>query len=126
MDLVVSALAALALYKPVGVGGIVAGTGIGTTVAALAQAVILRRKFNGLELARLLSTTVRITVAAGALAAVGYGVWDVLDQALGRGLGGQVISLGTGLAAGGAVYLGAARLLRIAELDQIMRLLPGR
>ena len=31
LDLVVSALAALALYKPFGVGGIVAGTGIGTT-----------------------------------------------------------------------------------------------
>jgi putative peptidoglycan lipid II flippase len=126
MDLVVSAVAALALYKPFGVGGIVAGTGIGTTAAALAQAVILRRKFGGLELGRLLSTTVRIAVAAAALAAVGYGVWDLLDQALGRGLGGQVVSLGAGLAAGGVVYLAAARLLRIAELEQIMRLLPGR
>jgi putative peptidoglycan lipid II flippase len=126
IDLVVSALAALALYRPFGVGGIVAGTGIGTTAAAVAQAVILRRSFGGLELGRLLSTAVRIAVAAAALAAVGYGVWDVLDQALGRGLGGQVISLGTGLAAGGAVYLGVARLLRIAELAQIMRLLPGR
>ena len=48
VDLVVSALAALALYKPFGVGGIVAGTGIGTTVAAVAQAGILRREFGGL------------------------------------------------------------------------------
>jgi hypothetical protein len=42
LDLVVSALAALALYKPFGTGGIVAGTGIGTTAAVVAQAVVLR------------------------------------------------------------------------------------
>ena len=54
----------LALYEPFGVGGIVAGTGIGTTVAAVAQAVILRREFGGLELRRLLSTSLRITLAS--------------------------------------------------------------
>ncbi len=53
IDLVVSALAAFLLYKPFGTGGIVAGTGIGTTVAVVAQAVILRREFDGLELRRL-------------------------------------------------------------------------
>ena len=39
IDLVVSAVAALALYKPFGVGGIVAGTGIGTSAAVVAQAL---------------------------------------------------------------------------------------
>ena len=47
----------------------------------------------------------------------------MLDERLGRGLGGQIVSLGAGLAAGGVVYLGVARLLRIAELEQILRLL---
>jgi putative peptidoglycan lipid II flippase len=126
IDLVVSALAALALYSPFGVGGIVAGTGIGTTVAVVAQAVILRRKFGGLELRRLTSTTVRITVAAAALAGVGWLVWDVLDQALGRGLAGQIVSLGSGLAVGLAAYLAVAKLLRVAELEQMSRLLLRR
>lgn len=126
LDLAVSTLAALLLYKPFGTGGIVAGTGIGTTAAVVAQAVVLRREFDGLELRRLLDTGVRIALAAAALAAVSFGVWDVLDGALGRGLGGQIVSLGTALGAGGLVYLGAARLMRIAELEQIMRLLPGR
>jgi putative peptidoglycan lipid II flippase len=126
LDLVVSALAALALYSPFGVGGIVAGTGIGTTAAVIAQAVILRREFDGLELRRLFSTATRITIAATALAAVSYGVWHVLDSGLGRGLGGQVISLGTGLALGGLTYVAAAKLLRIAELEQILRLLRRR
>ncbi len=123
LDLVASALAALVLYKPFGVGGIVAGTGIGTTVAVLAQGVILRREFDGLELARLLSTGLRITAAAAALAAVSFGVWDALDSLLGRGLGGQIVSLCAGLGLGFVVYLGVAKLLRIAELEQILRLL---
>jgi putative peptidoglycan lipid II flippase len=126
IDLVVSALAALALYKPFGVGGIVAGTGIGTTAAVIAQAVILRREFGGLELGHLFSTAARITLASAALAGVGWVVWDLLDEALGRDLVGQIVSLGGGLAAGGLVYLGLARALRISELEQIMRLLPSR
>jgi len=126
IDLVVSALAALALYEPFGVGGIVAGTGIGTSVAVIAQAVILRREFGGLELRRLFSTALRITIAAAALAAVGWMVWDVLDQALGRGLMGQIVSLGVGLGAGGVVYVAVAKLLQVAELEQMSRLLLRR
>ncbi|HEY8808678.1 MAG TPA: murein biosynthesis integral membrane protein MurJ [Solirubrobacterales bacterium] len=123
LDLVVSALGALLLYKPFGTGGIVAGTGIGTTAAVLAQAIVLRRELGGLELGRLLSTGMRITLAAAALAAVSFGAWDLLDEALGRGLFGQIVSLGSALALGGLVYVGAAKLLRIAELEQITRLL---
>ncbi len=126
LDLVVSAVAALALYKPFGTGGIVAGTGIGTTAAVVAQAVVLRHEFGGLELRRLIETTAKITIAAAALAAVSFGVWDVLDDALGRGLAGQLISLGAGLGLGGLTYLGTAKLLRIAELEQITRLLRRR
>jgi putative peptidoglycan lipid II flippase len=123
IDLVVSAAAALALYKPFGVGGIVAGTGIGTSAAVVAQALILRREFGGLELGRLFSTASRITIASAALAGVSWLVWDLLDAALGRGLAGQVISLGGGLAVGGLVYVAVAKLLRVAELEQIARLL---
>jgi putative peptidoglycan lipid II flippase len=126
LDLVVSALGALVLYKPFGTGGIVAGTGIGTTAAVVAQAAVLRRELGGLELGRLLSTGIRIALAAGALAAVSFGVWDLLDSALGRGLGGQIVSLGIALALGGLVYVGAAKLLRIAELEQITRLVRRR
>jgi putative peptidoglycan lipid II flippase len=126
IDLVVSAVAALVLYKPFGVGGIVAGTGVGTSTAVFAQAYILRREFGGLELGRLLSTTIRISIASAMLAAVGWVTWDLLDSALGRGLAGQIISLGSGLVLGGVAYFVAAKALRIAELEQIMRLLRRR
>ena len=58
--------------------------------------------------------------------AVSWVVWDVLDEALGRGLLGQIVSLGVGLAAGGVVYVAIAKLLRVAELEQMSRLLLRR
>jgi len=125
-DLVVSILGAALLYKPFGTGGIVAGTGIGTSAAVVAQALILRREFGGLELGRLFSTASRITVASAALAGVSWLVWDLLDEALGRGLVGQIASLGVALAVGGLVYVAVAKLLRVAELEQITRLLRRR
>jgi putative peptidoglycan lipid II flippase len=124
-NLAVTALAALALYH-LGVGGIVASTAIATTASVVAQGVILRRLLGGLELGALLSVSLRICLAAAALAAVSYEIWDLLDGLLGRGLAGQVVSLGCGLALGAVVYLAAARLLRIAELEQIMRVVRRR
>jgi putative peptidoglycan lipid II flippase len=125
VNLVITALAALGLYH-LGVGGIVAATAIATAATVLLQCVILRRILNGLELGRLLDAAVRITIAAAALAAVSFGVWDILDNALGRGLAGQIVSLGVALGAGGIVYVGAAKLLRVKELDQVLRLVRRR
>jgi putative peptidoglycan lipid II flippase len=126
LDLIVSTLGALFLYKPFGTGGIVAGTGIGTTAAVVAQAIVLRREFDGLELRRLASTGARIAIASAALGGVTFVVWNVLDNLLGRGLGGQILSVGTALGLGGIVYLLAARMMKIAELEQITRLLRRR
>jgi putative peptidoglycan lipid II flippase len=125
-NLAITALAALALYEPFGVGGIVASTAIATGASVTAQCVILRRELGGLELPRLGDTVARVAIAAAALAAVSFGVWDGLDGALGRSLPAQIVSLGGGLAAGGAVYLLLARALRLAELDQIIRLIRRR
>jgi putative peptidoglycan lipid II flippase len=124
-NLVVTAGAALALYH-LGVGGIVASTAIATAASVVAQGVILRRLLHGLELGRLFSAAARVTVAAAGLAAISWIVWDVLDGALGRGLLGQIASLGIGLAAGGVVYVAIAKLLRVAELEQMSRLLLRR
>jgi putative peptidoglycan lipid II flippase len=124
-NLALTAGAAGALYH-LGVGGIVASTAIATVASVVAQGVILRRLIDGLEIGRLLSAAIRITIAAAGLAAISWIVWDVLDDLLGRGLLGQIASLSVALAAGLAVYLSVAKLLRLAELEQMSRLLPGR
>ncbi len=122
-NLAVTAIAAALLYKPYGVGGIVASTGIATAASVFAQCVVLRRALGGLELGRLAFSTVRIALAAAALAAVSYAVWDVLDRQLGRSVADQAISLIAGLGAGAAVYLAAVWVMRVPELSQIGRLL---
>jgi putative peptidoglycan lipid II flippase len=122
INLAVTAIAALALYSPFGVGGIVAATAIATATSVVTQMVVLRRQLGRLELGRLIWTAVRVTAAAAALAGAGYGIWYVLDQALGRGLGAQIVSLGMGLTVGAGVYAAAITILRIPEAQQIWRL----
>ena len=52
VNLAITAIAALALYWPFGVGGIVAATAIATAASVLAQALVLRRELGRLELGR--------------------------------------------------------------------------
>jgi putative peptidoglycan lipid II flippase len=125
-NLAITALAALVLYKPFGIGGIVASTALATAGSVTAQCFVLRRTLGGLQLGRFFDSTIRVAIASAGLALVSFAVWDVLDHALGRSLGGQLVSLTSGLAAGGAVYLAVVRILRVPELDQIMRLLRRR
>ncbi len=125
-NLVITAIAALALYGPFEVAGIVAATAIATAASVLAQVLVLRQHLRRLELGRLAWTTVRVTAAAAVLAAVSLGVWEVLDDALGRGLAGQIVSLGTALLAGAAVYAVAITMMRIPEVEQIRAILRWR
>ncbi len=121
-NLTLTALFSLLFYEPFGVGGIVAATAIATAASVVAQALVLRGALGRLELGRLGWTTIRVSIAAAALAGAAYAVWSVLDEALGRGLAGQIVSLGTALLAGGLVYVAAVTLMRIPEAAQIRNL----
>jgi putative peptidoglycan lipid II flippase len=122
INLGVTAIAALALYSPFGVGGIVAATAIATIASVVAQALILRRELGGLELGGFISSSIRITIAAAALAAAAYVTWSGLDTALGESTAAQIVSLGGGLTAGAAIYFSAVTLLRVPEVSQLWRL----
>jgi putative peptidoglycan lipid II flippase len=65
-------------------------------------------------------------IASVPLGIVAYGVWYGLDQALGRSLIAQVISVGGAIAAGTAVYIGAVLALRVPEAHQIARIVRSR
>jgi putative peptidoglycan lipid II flippase len=125
-NLAITALGALVLYGPFGVGGIVAATAIATAASVTAQCVVLRDALGGLELGRLLSSSLRIGVASAALAGVAYLTWTVLDDALGRGLAAQIFEMAAALGAGLVVYVGVVAALRVPELEQIRRLVTRR
>jgi putative peptidoglycan lipid II flippase len=126
VNLVITAIGALVLHGPFGVGGIVAATVIATGVSVLIQIRVLRAQLGRLELGRFTWTSLRVTFASALLAGASYGVWYALDSALGRGLGAQVISLAAGLGIGALVYAGAIFALRIPEAQQVVRLLRSR
>ena len=55
-----------------------------------------------------------------------YGVWNALDDALGRSLLGQIISVGGGILVGSAAYAGLVLAMRIPEAHQIRDLFTRR
>ena len=71
---------------------------------AVAQAYFLRRQLHGFEIGRTLRAVAGILVAGALLGVVSYGVWYVLDEALGRSLLAQLVSVLRALALGSAVY----------------------
>lgn len=126
VNLAITATAALILYRPFGVGGIVAATAIATAVSVALQSGILRGLLGRLELGRLLVTTWAVTVSAAALGATSYVVWWAFDAVLGRGLVAQAISLSFGLGAGLVAYAGAIAFVGLPEATMIWRLLRRR
>jgi putative peptidoglycan lipid II flippase len=123
-NLVANAALDAAFYR-FGTWGIPLATTVVNIAGTVALVLLLRRRLGRVEFRGIAAAVVRIVAATAALAAAAYAVWRVLDEALGRSTGGQVVSLGVALAAGGAVYVGACLLLRVRELDAL-RSLRGR
>ncbi len=121
LNLLVTAIGSLLLYKPFGIAGIVAATAIATAASVVVQTLILRRQLNGLELGSLIDGTLRIAAASALLAGIAYGVWSLLEGALGEGLGAQIVSVGGALALGAAGYLAAVLALGVPEARQLLR-----
>jgi putative peptidoglycan lipid II flippase len=127
LNLGVNVAVSVALYKPFGIPGIVVGTAASSAAMTFAQMHYLRRELHGrLEGRRTAVVVAQMVAASALLAAVSYGTWKLLDEALGRGLLGQIVSVGAGLGLGAIVYASTVHLLRIPEARQIERLLAGR
>ena len=115
----------VALYR-VGTWGIPLAISLANIAGAAALVALLRLRVGPVDAGRMADSLVRVTLAAGVLAAVAYGIWWVLDDALGRSFGGQLGSLAAALAAGVLAYLVSCRLLRVRELDSLLTLLARR
>jgi len=126
LNLLVTGLVSFALYREYEVAGIVAATAVATIASVIAQALLLRSQIGGLELRAFGATAARVAIASAGLAVVAYFVWAGLDEVVGRGLGGQIISVGGALLAGGTVYAAAVFAMRVPEAGQLIRLIPGR
>ncbi|HUP32209.1 MAG TPA: murein biosynthesis integral membrane protein MurJ [Gaiellaceae bacterium] len=110
-----------ALYR-VGAWGIPLAISLANIAGVALLFVALRRRVGPLDLRETTRSFLLVTLASVALAAVSYGVWRVLDDALGRSFPGQLTSLGAALIVGGVVYLVACRALRVRELATLLSL----
>jgi putative peptidoglycan lipid II flippase len=120
-NIVFNALLYAVLYR-VGVWGVPLAISIANVAGAAALVLLARRRLDGLDLGRTLEAFLRIAGASAVLGAVAFGVWWPLDEALGRGVLAQIVSLGSALAAGGAVYLLVCRVLGVREIDTLLSL----
>jgi putative peptidoglycan lipid II flippase len=126
VTLAINAAVSAALYGPIGIGGIVLGTVVSTAAMTVGQAYFLRRRTGGLQLGTTLKAAAKMIMAAAVLGAVAYGTWYVLDDALGRSLAAQLVSVGAALTLGSAVYAAIVLALRIPEAHQILELFTRR
>ncbi|MGB9184699.1 MAG: murein biosynthesis integral membrane protein MurJ [Solirubrobacteraceae bacterium] len=127
VNLIVDVIVSVALYKPLGIAGLLIGTVAANVVMTWLQLRRLRIGFNGrLELGQTTMVTVRIVVATVIMSAVAYLIWKGLDSVLGQALVAQILSIGVALAAAGAVYARLVLLMRIPEARQIESLVSSR
>ncbi len=117
------------LVGPMGVGGLALALSVTASLEVLGLLWALRGRLRGLDGGELLSSLVRSTAAAAVAALVMFGglqlihvsLPTLLDHALGRLVVLLVLSV-----VGGAVFLGAAALLRSPEIGELRRLLGRR
>ncbi len=127
INLIVDVILSVALYRPLGIAGLVIGTGTANLLMAALQLRRLQIGFNRrLDLHQTVMITARIIVVAIPTGVIARIVWALLDGLVGTGLVGQVISVGTAIAAAGGFYIWAISHMRIPEWRQIERTLIGR
>jgi len=123
VDIVVS----VALYKPLGIAGLVIGTLAANVVMTALLMHRLRIGLNGrVEGAQTIMITMRIIVASALLAGVSWVVWYLLNALFGASTIGQIVSVGGAAGAGLLVYSRAVLLMRIPEAQQVRGLIMAR
>ncbi len=127
LNMIVDVIVSVALYKPLGIAGLVIGTAAANAVMTALQIRRLRRGLNGrLEGAQTMMVTIRILIASALLGGLSWALWKGLDALLGRSLPGQLVSVGLAIAVGIAFYGKAVLSMRIPEAQQIETLVVGR
>jgi putative peptidoglycan lipid II flippase len=127
INMVVDIIVSVALYKPLGIAGLVIGTATANIVMAYIQFRRLRIGFNGhLEGAETLMISARILIAAVAMAAIARVVWMLANSVVGDSTIGLVFSVGIAVAVAGGFYVWAISHMRVPEWQQIESMLMRR
>jgi putative peptidoglycan lipid II flippase len=127
MNIVVDIIVSIALYKPLGIAGLIIGTIAANVVMTGLQLQRLRAGLNGrLEGAQTVMVTARVLVASALLGAVSWVVWKLLSELLGTSLPAQIVSVGGAGVVGVLVYVRTVLAMHIPEAHQVGNLIRAR
>ena len=118
----------LALYKPFGIAGLVIGTAVASLGMTLEPGLVPAPGAGRAAWragARVIAVA-QMCVAAAALGGAAYLTWWGIDDAAGRSVPAQIVSVGLAIVAGSLIYAGAVLLMRIREAEQILALVRAR
>ena len=111
-----------AVFYRVGAWGIPFAVSLANVAGTAALLFLLRRRLGRIDFRATLSSLVRVAVAAAALAGAAYGIWWLLDDALGRSFAAQLASVSAAIIAGAAAYLAACWALGVREIQALLSL----
>jgi len=127
INMIVDVIVSLALYKPLGIAGLIIGTLAANIVMTALQLRRLRIGFNGrLELEVTLMITIRIVLATAVSTALGWAVWRGLEALLGHAFLGTLVELGIAFPIAITLYSRVVLAMRIREAHQVRALIAGR
>jgi putative peptidoglycan lipid II flippase len=126
IGVVLNAVLDALLYQPMGVGGIPLATSITSLATFLVLLYYLSDRTGGLDLRFVAEGFVQALLAAVAAGLLAWLTWRVLDDALGRSLIAQMVSVGAAAAATVLAIVAAARAMNMPEMTAIVRVLSRR
>jgi putative peptidoglycan lipid II flippase len=106
--------------------GIALGVAVSNAVGALVCWGVLRWRLGGLDGRRILASHVKLGVAMVPALIFAFAVHEIIGTYVGTSSGPAVISLVIGGFGGALCYLVAARLLRVQEVQTLLRTVAGR
>ncbi len=118
--------AAIPLMGPMGHEGLCIALSVGATVQAMGLVLVLRKTVGALGMRGTLWAWSKMLAATVPLAAAAFGVSLLGDWSQGGNSARNIAALTGSLIAGGAAYFATARLMRLAELDEILGALGRR
>jgi putative peptidoglycan lipid II flippase len=122
LGVVLNAVLNAVLYQPLGVGGIPLASSLASIVTFLVMLRALERQLGGLGRADMLDGVARTVLAGLFTALLAWASWRVIDDALGRSLPAQMLSLSAALLAAVAAHLSASQAMNLRELGALTRL----
>jgi len=111
-----------AAFYRFGTWGIPLATSVVNIAGSTVLLLLMRRRLGRIHFGEIADSIGRIVVASALVAGAAYGIWYGLDQALGRSIAGQLVSVFVALLSATAVYLLASRALKVRELGALLAL----